>query len=55
LGRGIHIEISGNLEQLATPDDFWGALTGDEYAATLGTRQRYLRDANVLARPADLP
>lgn len=41
--------------QLATPDDFWGALTGDEYAATLGTRQRFLRHVNVLARSADLP
>lgn len=41
--------------QLATPYDFWGALTGDEYAATLGTRQRYLRNANVLARSSDLP
>lgn len=41
--------------QLATPYDFWGALTGDEYAATLETRKRYLRNANVLARSSDLP
>lgn len=41
--------------QLATPADFWGAMSGDEYAATLETRQRYLRNTNVLARSADLP
>jgi len=41
--------------ELATPEDFWGAMTGEEYAATLGTRQRYLRNTDVLARSSDLP
>ncbi len=41
--------------QVATPDDFWGALSSDEYAATFETRARFLRNVNVLARSADLP
>lgn len=41
--------------QLATPADFWGAMTGDEYAATLETRRRYLRNTNILARSSALP
>ena len=41
--------------QLATPADLWGAMTGEEYAATLATRQRYLRNTHVLARSSDLP
>lgn len=45
-------QMSGKL---ATPADFWGAMTGDEYAATLETRQRYLHNTDVLARSSDLP
>lgn len=41
--------------QVAAPDDFWGALTGEEYAATLEVRRAFLRNVNVLARSADLP
>ena len=41
--------------QVATPADFWGAMTGDEYAATLETRERYLGKTDILARSSDLP